>query len=747
MLNLQCSPNMPRFAFGEYDEVLIDGVSYRATDCSVDGYVFVRTDARGVAESFPHAVLSQRVANGTLEHRRDEFLPENAKRRLRQPTRELSTLSPKAQRRAKYHEALVLAFLEMEKEGKVKRTEASTKAVLEEIKYRAGKYYSVPSDSDEGQVERNTRVSPNKVSASRLLKRVAAYCRDGLTALYGQDIQNNRARRIGPDELCLLSRTIRNYLSPEQPTIAFVVEDVHRAFLAENERRKALIEQERNGEVRGRKTSLLELPSRETIRREIGKLDPFEVVASREGLEKARKKFAPVGMGLTVTRPLQRVEMDAWKVDLKTIMATAGIWSMLDDKEKAAFGLEDGKKTRWFLIAAMCTTTRCILAMKLARAESGRAAVQTIDMIVRDKGVWADAVGTLTPWNMSGTPELIVTDAGSGFIDFDTRAGATDLGIAIDAGPAGMPEFRARIERMFGTMASSFIGRFTGRTFRNTVVKGDYDSDKRAALTSEELSEALVRWVVDVYHRRPHAGLGGETPLNCWNRLVEKFGVAPMPSLERRRKALGTRTKYTAQKDGITILGVRYHSKVFARWFMHARDREVRVRWYSEDIGAIAVELNGAFVEIPAVLTRFCGQRAQTWLMAVREIRAARAAEAKVSEQIIAQTMDHIVAMNANAMARQGLFVEDFSEERLKRLEDTQLIGFEVEDTPREPIAPSGDDGLGAELLTNQSRSGRQRAARSKAAATDATAIHGATDAVDVYGLTNSDVGWSIEDN
>ncbi|MGR3608626.1 MAG: hypothetical protein ACU0BN_07170, partial [Sulfitobacter sp.] len=110
------------------------------------------------------------------------------------------------------------------------------------------------------------------------------------------------------------------------------------------------------------------------------------------------------------------------------------------------------------------------------------------------------------------------------------------------------------------------------------------------------------------------------------------------------------------------------------------------------------MELDGAFVEIPAVLTRFRGQRAQTWLMAVREIRAARVAEAKVSEQIIAQTMDHIVAMNVNAMARQGLFVEDFSEERLTWLEDTQLIGFEVEDAPREPIAPSGNDGLGAEL-------------------------------------------------
>ena len=742
MLDIQSSPNQPRFAFDEHDEVIIDGISYRPTDCSAEGYVFVRTDAKGVAEAFPHAVLSQRVVNGSLEHRRGECLPEAAKQRLRQPIRELTTLSPKVQRKAKYHESLVLAFLEMEKEGKVKRTEPSTKAVLGEIKYRASTYLSMPSESDEGQLAKDTKALPDKVSAGRLLKKVAKYCRHGLSALYGQDIHNSRARRIGPDELCLLSKTIRNYLSPERPTIEQVREDVELAFREENKRRKAEVEKAREDKDADVKTSYLALPSRETIRREIHKLDPFEVVATREGIEKARKKFAPVGKGLTLTRPLERVEMDAWKVDLKTLLAMGGIWSMLTDEEKASFGLEDGKKTRWYLVAAMCTTTRCILAMKLTRAESGRAAVQTIDMIVRDKGVWADAVGTLTPWSMSGTPELIVTDAGSGFIDFDTRAGATDLGIAIDAGPAGMPEFRARIERMFGTMAGSFIGRFTGRTFSNTVVKGDYDSDKRAALTPEELSEALVRWVVDVYHRRPHQGLGGETPLNCWNRLVDKFGVAPMPSLERRRKALGTRVKYTVQKTGITILGIRYHSEELARWFMHARDTEVRVRWYSEDLGAIAVELDGVWVEVPSVLAHFRGQRAQTWLMTVREIRAAHAADAKVSEEIIAKTMDHIVAINANAMARHGFFVEDYSAERLKYLNDTHFIGFEVDDSPLAPIAPSADDGLGAELPSNQPRSGRRRSASKP----DAPDTHGATEATDFYGLTDTAEEWTFGD-
>lgn len=700
MLDVQFSPTLPRFAFGKYDEVIMDGISYRPSESNEFGYTFLRTETSGVAESFTHAELSQRVTSGELKHRRDAFLPDHAKRRLRLPTQELSPLPLKQQQKAKYHESLVRAFLEMEAEGKVKRTEESVKVVLPEIKFRAGKYLSVPSEGDPTPADGKTMIVPTKISASRLLKRVAAFRRDGMAALYGQGGQGRRSRRLGPDELALLARTVRNYLTMEQPSVAQVVEDVDHAFIAENLRRKELREREAAGEKLGVRTRPLVTPSRETIRLAVRKLDPFEVDIARFGLEEARKRNAPVGKGLELTRPFERVEMDEWKIDLMALLAESGIWSILSKEERASLGLEEGKKARWFLTAAMCCTTRCIVAMKLSRAPSKRSAMQTIDMIVRDKGVWADAVGAHSPWNMSGTPELIVTDCGSAFIDFDTRVGATDLGINIDAGPAGMPEFRARIERLFGTMSNNFIGRFTGRTFSNTVVKGDYDAEARAALTAEDLSEALVRWVVDVYHRRPHAGLNRETPLNCWNRLVGRYGVAPMPALGLRRRALGTRLNRTVSKKGISVLGVRYHSEALARWFMHNTKKELRVRWYSEDLGAIAVELDGEWTEVPSVFERFRGERAQTWLLAVREVRASVAAQKKIDQEVIFRAMTRIREINADSLARQGLFVDDYSKERIEKLEDEFVAGLEVDETPNAVRMQPAADGLGIDLPT-----------------------------------------------
>ncbi|WP_323771685.1 Mu transposase C-terminal domain-containing protein [Antarctobacter sp.] len=128
-----------------------------------------------------------------------------------------------------------------------------------------------------------------------------------------------------------------------------------------------------------------------------------------------------------------------------------------------------------------------------------------------------------------------------------------------------------------------------------------------------------MRYIVDVYHRSPHSGLNGETLLDCWNRLVEKFGVQPPPDLGRRRLIFGHERERTVTRQGITILGIRYHSEVPA-WFMtRAQERKVSIRWYPEDIGAVWAELNGRWFEIPAVFDRYQGVSAQEWVDAAAE--------------------------------------------------------------------------------------------------------------------------------
>ena len=154
MLDFQDSPTLPRFAFGPYDEVIMNGISYSVDDSDDFGFMFIRTDGSKLSESFTHQELSRRVRLGILEHRRDAFLPETAKRRLKNPSQEISTLPVKQQQKAKYHESLVRAFLEMEADGKVNRTEASVTAALPEIKFRAGRFLVDPERRRRGRGRR-----------------------------------------------------------------------------------------------------------------------------------------------------------------------------------------------------------------------------------------------------------------------------------------------------------------------------------------------------------------------------------------------------------------------------------------------------------------------------------------------------------------------------------------------------------------------------------------------------------------
>lgn len=691
MLDMQDSPVEGRYAFAPHDEVRIGGISYRPHDRIDSTYIFAPTQKGGVPVSYSHAELTRLVQRGALEHECDAFLPAELRKQAQLKSETISGLTPKQHLRAKRREAVVLAFLHLERLRKVKRTDPAINAVLAEIKQTAGTFLSVPSDGDVRVLDGRDMVTPAKVSAKSVRRWVSAYQRLGLAGLYDQEeARGNRSRRLTTEEIALMMTEVRGYIDAQRPTKEIILVNVKRAF------EKANVARAERG------LPELQTPSRETVRRAIASLDPFQADVVRYGLDYARNKHMPVGAGLDLTRPLQRVEMDEWKIDLATLIAEAGVLHNLTEDDRARLGL-DRAKGRWWLSVAIDCTTRCILAMRLSRAPSSSSAVQTLDMAMSDKGQWSDAVGALSAWNMAGKPEEIVTDCGKPFVSFDTRAAAHDLGVDFTHAPAGLPEMRGRIERLFRTMGSSLLPRLSGRTFSNMIEKGDQDPHARAALDVEDLCEALIRWVVDIYHRQPHEGLGGETPQRCWRRLVEIHGVRPAPSLAQRRLAFGTRMERVAGKAGIVVCGVRYHSDELARWRLHNQDRKVRVRWYHENIGAIAVELGGVWIEVPAVQARFDGVQAIHWLAAARSLRAAHKRDAALDEAIVFPAIDRIVELNGQAMKRMGLLTQDWSEQQLLEAEERLFIGFQYgESDAAAPPARPGDkiDSLGLELPT-----------------------------------------------
>ncbi|HEY0275442.1 MAG TPA: alanine racemase [Paenirhodobacter sp.] len=100
---------------------------------------------------------------------------------------------------------------------------------------------------------------------------------------------------LGQDEDQIIQACLPNYLHPNRPSQSHIVQDVHAEIRRQNAVRS----------VQG--LPPLRMPSASSVRRRITALGRFEVTASREGLEVARGRYGPVGRGLDVEVPLERV--------------------------------------------------------------------------------------------------------------------------------------------------------------------------------------------------------------------------------------------------------------------------------------------------------------------------------------------------------------------------------------------------------------------------------------------------------
>ncbi|WP_417599330.1 Mu transposase C-terminal domain-containing protein [Pararhodobacter oceanensis] len=681
------SPAQPKFSFSEYDGIIIGGQPHRYFQTREEGHIFVAVKGAGVPQVMTNAEISRYLSVGNFECTPNEYQPEHLRQRLLPDGDLLSLRGTKAQRRASMRLAVVKAFRELlnDETNAVARIATTVRPVLGYIRMRAGEIMEM--EQPEGDSE--YLAVPKKLGAKTVLEWERRERRFGLAGLYDKSAERgNRERRMTADELMLMGKIVSKYLDDQRPSQSIIFEEVKTAFIEDNERRRAEGEPE------------IICPSRETVRQSIRKLNPFDMTLTRHGRQAANRQFAPVGMGLQVERPMQRVEFDEWEVDAITLMSEGGLFHHLTEEEKKKLGL-DKKKARWWITVAICCATRCIVGLVISRTPNSQSALRVIEMMMRDKGVWSDACGGLTPWNQFGWPSTIVTDCASYNISSLIQARTSDLGITLEYCPAGDPHLKGRIERVFGTFATQLMPRLSGRTFSNSVKRGDYESEKRAVLNPEEFCSVLVRYIVDVYHRTPHSGLNGETPLDCWNRQVEKFGVQPPPDLGRRRLIFGQERERTVTRQGITNLGIRYHSETLARYLTKAHERKISIRWYPEDIGAIWANLDGRWHEIPAVFDRYKGVSAQEWLDTAAEIRAQNATNAEVNFAVVRQALDFIKKTNSDAMSRVGLIMPDWSEKRTAYEEDRLFIGFKTSET--EERSPYDDErsAWGTSLPTN----------------------------------------------
>ncbi|MEE4279153.1 MAG: transposase family protein [Halieaceae bacterium] len=483
-----------RYRFSPTDRITIAGVLYQFVSATPAGVLLQRLDGTLIAEQFDHTAIPDMLRSGQMTVERDRLSVQGAQRPSRNEADAfLSTLAKGAARAVATRYYLVEAFLELEAEGVVVRTDESIEAVLDQIELRARKLEKAAKSNGKRKYGGKAKEQLEAFSPRRLRHHLVNYERLGMRGLLSANHRSGApSSPWGPDTERLMMETVQKYAHIQQQTQKDICTAVEDSFKARNK-------------VRAEKgLAPLRCPSKSTIKRRIMALPAFATKVRRRGLDATRKEFMPVGAGLEVSRVLERVELDEWEVDLIALLMLFGVWEKLSDEEKEALGLTKGPRIRMWLSVAMDSYSRAVLAMRLSRAPTIASALATLEMIMIDKRQWADAVGALTPWAMSGLPESIVTDAGGPYRSAEFRAALADLGITAVRAAAGEARLRGRIERFFRTISTSLMPRLSGRTFSNIVQRGDYPSEKLAALTVEELSNVLVRWIVDIYHNTCH---------------------------------------------------------------------------------------------------------------------------------------------------------------------------------------------------------------------------------------------------
>lgn len=659
-----------RQRLGVTDAITIDGVAYRVTGEADGGYVLQNVET-ALHESFEHARLAALSLAGRLEISVGHYGPITVRTRMMAGAGSVAALPVKDQQAIAWKLEWITTFLEVEaeqhnedanrppRERKARRMR-SNKGLAEALVEVGARVQARANARAQPLAEDGTLRKPRKTRAGtrvdsccgpgprrfrEWLNDYEAACHNPLVLRPKTARCGNRTPRYAAEVERVLQEHAEMFAQEKNRSVAQCHRKLRAALDALNAKRKA------------EGLPPYPVPSDRTLSRRIDALDVFLVEAKRLGVDRATRKHRFIVGKAEALRPGQRVEMDEWKIDLFFLLSQTDLLKDLTEEQ-----LDELKKRRWFLCVAIDVATRCVLGMRVDETASVRNAISTLEMVVSDKGDLAAAVGAVTPCrHMALRPEDVATDSGGSFIDPRFHLAVIGLGSGHDIPPAGMPHLRGTIERLFRTLSLQLVREFTGQTFSNVVARGDYPALQRVSITVEDFVLAALRYALDVYHNTPHAGLGGETPANAWNRLTDLYGVIPIPGRNERRAIFGLRFERVLGRHGLRFMGLHYGGDVLRDLYLKRGGIRVPIRVDPQDIGALSVEIEGTWHEVRAATTGFDGVSLAEHQALCEQLAKRYANEALLTQDIVFEALRAIQG-RASAAEKAATFLARFAE-------------------------------------------------------------------------------------
>ena len=220
----------------------------------------------------------------------------------------------------------------------------------------------------------------------------------------------------------------------------------------------------------------------------------------------------------------------------------------------------------------ICIYSRMITGYHLSfDAPSATSVGMCISHSVLPKENWLALHQVDAHWPVFGVMDAIHVDNGADFRSKALRRACEVHGITIDYRPIKKPRFGGHVERFFKTINDE-IHDLPGSTYSNVQQKGEYNSEKEACMTLEEMDTWVVTWICNVYHQAVHSKLG-LSPYKKWeigvlgNATTSGAGVRPLPQ-NRINFQIDFLPGFerTIQRTGVEIDRIRYYSDTLRRW-------------------------------------------------------------------------------------------------------------------------------------------------------------------------------------
>ncbi len=549
------------------DRIEMNGGVFRAYPAANgDGYVFEEIGGAQTTDEMTDYEIFKFVERGAMFVHRGYYAHQEIKKR-----RERSLDPDIIPKHIMYRARMLTKFLEEWESGRRSKTVDSVREFINE--YQAT-YEALLPEPRGGQpkviVETHHLGTPDNFI--RLVRRFEKGGRSPFCLMYGGSPAHKapRKRRLPEETNRFLDAEARKLASHKRPDIAAhwsaMVKDnadsPNPVFLPEKSR-----------------TFYRRVAEQKRMLIEFGHLGKAATRDKYELSKTANRKYLP----------LDRIEMDEDRFDIIAMLKGTRLWNVISEEiqEKIV------KQRFWASIAIDCAT-RSILALRFLDTDpKGRSAIETLHMAVMPKEEYARAAGTKAPWIQFGIPREVATDHGAAYLDDDFHECVVALCASHLMPPAETPRLRGRIERFFRT-EKGWLKLFSGQTFSNPIVRGDYDSVANASMDFEELARCLVRLIVDAYHLTKHRGLGNQKPIDAWSQMTRDRPVEALLNPAKEGMIFGFRVgTRSITRHGVVCLGIPYYHSELQRIVAHYDKAYVHVRANPYDLGAIGFRLEG----------------------------------------------------------------------------------------------------------------------------------------------------------